>query len=69
MMLGHSLGLDDAYLRLSEEEVLAEYLKAVDSLTINNENRLQKQVTELTQKHDDIEDYESRTSKERSGAS
>ena len=55
MMLGHSLGLDDAYLRLSEEEVLAEYLKAVDSLTINNENRLQKQVTELTQKHDDIE--------------
>jgi type II secretory pathway pseudopilin PulG len=55
MMLGHSLGLDDAYLRLSEEEVLTEYLKAVDSLTINNENRLQKQVTELTQKQDDIE--------------
>ena len=54
-LLGHSLKLDDSYLRLSEEEILQEYLKAVDLLTVNNENRLQKQVTELTQKQDDIE--------------
>jgi hypothetical protein len=54
-LLGHSIGLDDNYLRLNEEEVLAEYLKAVDLLTINNEHRLQRKVVELTQKQDDIE--------------
>jgi hypothetical protein len=54
-LLGHSIGLDDNYLRLNEEEVLAEYLKAVDLLTINNEHRLARKVVELTQKQDDID--------------
>jgi hypothetical protein len=35
--------------------VLQEYLKAVDSLTINEENKLKKQVRELTTKQSEIE--------------
>ena len=35
--------------------MLEEYLKAVDLLTINNENRLQKKVAILEKKQDDIE--------------
>jgi hypothetical protein len=54
-LLGHSLKLDDSYLRLSEEEILQEYLKAVDLLTINPEHRLQKKVAILEKKQDDIE--------------
>jgi integrase len=54
-LLGHSIGLDDNYLRLNDEEVLQEYLKAVDLLTINNEHRLKRKVVELTQKQDDID--------------
>jgi DNA anti-recombination protein RmuC len=57
MLLGHkgSLGLDMNYYRPNEDEILQEYLKAVDYLTINNEHRLQWKVVELTQKQDDIE--------------
>jgi integrase len=54
-LLGHSLKLDDSYLRLSEEEILQEYLKAVDLLTINPEHRLQKKIAILEKKQDDIE--------------
>jgi hypothetical protein len=40
MLLGHSIGLTTAYYRPDESELLSEYLKAVDLLTINPENRL-----------------------------
>ncbi|TVP40712.1 site-specific integrase [Candidatus Nitrosocosmicus arcticus] len=40
MLVGHSTGLDSAYYKPSEGEILQEYLKAVDSLTISNESRL-----------------------------
>jgi flagellar capping protein FliD len=55
MFMGHSLGLDDNYFKPSENDVLEEYLAAVDWLTINEENRLKKQVKELTKKQDEIE--------------
>ncbi|MGC1133439.1 MAG: hypothetical protein WA941_11485 [Nitrososphaeraceae archaeon] len=47
-LLAHktSRGLDNNYLRLSVEDRLKEYLKAIDYLTINEENRLRKQVAE-----------------------
>ncbi|MGH9985376.1 MAG: hypothetical protein ACRD8W_15655 [Nitrososphaeraceae archaeon] len=47
-LLSHrtSRGLDNNYLRLSVEDRLNEYLKAIDYLTINEENRLRKQVAE-----------------------
>jgi integrase len=55
MFMGHSIAYDDNYFKPSENDVLEEYLTAVDWLTINEENRLKKQVKELTRKQDDIE--------------
>jgi integrase len=55
MLLGHSTGLDDKYYRPTSQQLLDEYLKAVDLLTINEENRLRKKVQELTPKSDEIE--------------
>jgi integrase len=57
LLLGHksNLGLDKSYYRPSEQEVLQEYCKAIDYLTINDEHRLQRKVVELTQQQDDIE--------------
>ena len=55
MLLGHKTGLDTVYYKPEEGELLQEYVKAIDYLTINDEHRLQKQVTELTQKQEDIE--------------
>jgi hypothetical protein len=43
------------YYKPTEQQVLQEYLKAVDFLTINNEHRLQKKVAILEKKQDDIE--------------
>ena len=55
MLLGHDTGLDGVYYKPEESEVMQEYVKSIDFLTINNEHRLQKQVVELTQKQDDLE--------------
>ncbi|MFL6398225.1 MAG: hypothetical protein ACJ72J_01415 [Nitrososphaeraceae archaeon] len=55
MFMGHSIGYDDNYFKPSENDVLEEYLTAVDWLTINEENRLKKKVKELTKKQDEIE--------------
>jgi hypothetical protein len=41
MLLGHKIGLANAYYKPGEE-LLEEYLKAVDFLTINAENRLKR---------------------------
>lgn len=40
MLLGHKIGLASCYYKPTEQEMLNEYLKAVDLLTINEENRL-----------------------------
>jgi len=40
MVLGHTIGLASCYYRPTQEEMLLEYSKAIDSLTINEENRL-----------------------------
>jgi integrase len=55
MLLGHKIGLASAYYRPSEEEMLDAYLVAVDNLTINEENRLKKKVSELQVKYDKID--------------
>lgn len=44
MLLGHKIGLMSAYYRPSEAEMYAEYEKAIDRLTINEENRLRRKV-------------------------
>jgi integrase len=54
MLLGHSIGLSDSYYRPDSNEILTEYLKAVDLLTINEENRLRRKVETLEVKADKI---------------
>jgi hypothetical protein len=39
-LMGHSIGISDSYYRATESELLEDYLKAVNNLTINEENRL-----------------------------
>ena len=48
MLLGHKIGLASAYYKPTEDEMLEEYMKAIDNLTINEENRLRKKVETLT---------------------
>jgi integrase len=57
-LVGHSLGLSGHYLRHSEQTTILEYLKAVDSLTINEENRLKRKVNILTMQVDKIAEME-----------
>lgn len=55
MLLGHKIGLASAYYKPTEQEMLNEYLKALDLLTINEENRLRKKVETLTIEKSQIE--------------
>ena len=48
MLLGHHTGLEENYYRPEEEDLLNEYLKCVDYLTISEENRLRRKVEILT---------------------
>jgi hypothetical protein len=53
-LLNHSTGISDSYYRITPSELLEDYLKAVDLLTINSDKViLQKQVTELKEKSKD----------------
>jgi hypothetical protein len=47
MLLGHSVGLEGSYYRPTTKKLLDEYLKAVNNLTINEENRLKIKVKQL----------------------
>jgi integrase len=58
LFMGHSIGLDDHYFSPDSTYVLQEYLKAVDYLTINEENRLRLRIDEITKKKDEIETME-----------
>ena len=50
-LMNHSVGISDSYYRATENEILDDYLKAMDLLTINDDKlTLQKQVAELTEK-------------------
>jgi hypothetical protein len=57
--MGHSVQLDEVYYDKGSDKSLAklleEYSKAIDALTINEENRLRKKVEELTPKSDEIQ--------------
>lgn len=44
MLLGHKIGLASCYYRPTQDEMYAEYQKAIDHLTIDPANRLLKQV-------------------------
>ena len=53
-LMGHKTGLRGRY-RKTPEKRFVEYLKAVDLLTINEENRLKTKVEELEEKNKEIE--------------
>ncbi|HSA75297.1 MAG TPA: hypothetical protein VLE21_03835 [Candidatus Nitrosocosmicus sp.] len=56
LLMGHNIGVSSSYYKPTENEVLQDYVNhAVDYLTINEENRLSKQVEELQQKNHDKE--------------
>jgi integrase len=55
ILLGHSIGVRAAYQKYSDEDLLTEYLKAVDNLTINEENRMKIALENLNTKISDIE--------------
>jgi len=48
MLLGHKIGLASCYYRPTEEEMYEEYGKAIDNLTIDPANRLQRKIETLT---------------------
>jgi integrase len=49
-LMGHSIGISDSYYRITEAELLNDYLKAIDLLTIKENNILRRQVTDLSDK-------------------
>src|SRR5215207_4254672 len=46
-MMGHSIGISDSYYRVTEDELLEDYLKAVPMLTIGSEQRLQNDIEKM----------------------
>jgi hypothetical protein len=56
ILMGHDIGLADSYYKPSEQELLEDYIKSVDLLTIHNDkSKLEKQVKELKEKSKDNE--------------
>jgi integrase len=53
LLMGHSVGISDSYYRPSEKDLLEEYCKALDWLTITRENQLRNQLSELTAKDEE----------------
>jgi integrase len=56
-LMGHSLGITGHYFRPQEEEVFSDYLKAVDGLSIDKDQKtatlLQKQVTDIAVRNEE----------------
>lgn len=54
MLMGHSTGLDDVYYDIenpeSRKEIVIEYMKAIETLTISDEHRLVREVFQLQEK-------------------
>jgi integrase len=55
ILMSHDTGIVQHYYKPKEDELLEDYLKAVNFLTIDEENKLKKEVTELTKKNKEKE--------------
>ena len=54
--MGHSIGISESYYKPTEDEVLKDYLTAVDQLTISNESQIvRKEIVELQKRSTDNE--------------
>jgi hypothetical protein len=47
ILMGHSVGISDSYYRATERELLDNYLKAVDFLTISKQHKLENEITSV----------------------
>ena len=47
ILMGHSIGISDSYYKITQDDLLTEYLKASDYLMISNENQIQKQYDKI----------------------
>lgn len=54
ILVNHDLGIRQVYLKYDENDLLSEYVKAIDNLTINPENRLKKQLKEYKEKESEV---------------
>ena len=45
--MGHSIGISDSYYRITEKDLLSDYLIAVPHITINENNILRRQIKDL----------------------
>jgi hypothetical protein len=43
ILMGHSIGISDSYYKITQDDLLTEYLKASDYLLVSNENQIHKQ--------------------------
>lgn len=55
LLIGHDIGISSSYYKPTESQLLEDYLKAADALTISNEYRLQKQVDYYKERSDKLE--------------
>lgn len=54
LLMGHKIGVSTSYYKPSEKDLLNDYMKASDLLTISDEERLQRRVNELIEEKDEI---------------
>jgi hypothetical protein len=47
VLMGHSIGISDSYYRITEKDLLNDYLGAVAHLTINENNILRRQIKDI----------------------
>ena len=50
ILMGHNIGISKSYYKPAEQEVLQDYLKANDFLTIGEENKLKSRIDEMSAK-------------------
>ena len=54
-LMGHSTGISDSYYRPTENDLLQDFLKCIDALTIDDQRSLQTKVEDLANKSKDNE--------------
>ncbi len=51
ILLSHNIGISNSYYRPTDNELLEDYLKVSDLLTIDKQEKLQKELDNYEQKH------------------
>jgi hypothetical protein len=50
-LMNHSLGISDSYYRITDSELLDDYLKAINFLIVDDQQKMQKQLADLSEKN------------------